>query len=158
MATPPAPATAERPSVTDDMWVPDVLAVAKLRDAAESALVTRLHARLAALLGRSFETATPDTVRALVADRIGALLAEDGVTLNRSDRLRIQEAVLGEILGYGPIQDLLDDDSISEVMVNGPKQVWIEREGKLFVTDVQFNDADHVVRVIQRIVAPLGRR
>jgi pilus assembly protein CpaF len=66
--------------------------------------------------------------------------------------------VLAEIVGYGPIQDLVLDDTVSEIMVNGPRQVWIEREGKLFLTDVAFADADHILRIIQRIVAPLGRR
>ena len=69
------------------------------------------------------------------------------------------EAVCSEILGYGPIDPLLNDDSVSEVMVNGPKQVYVERSrASLSMTDVQFQDNDHVMRIIERIVSPLGRR
>ncbi|HEY6957765.1 MAG TPA: CpaF family protein [Candidatus Limnocylindria bacterium] len=157
VTTPPAPAPLMREAL-NDAWPAELTGVAKLHDAEEMALVTRLHARFAAILGRSLEETTPDAIRALVGERINALLTEEGVSINRTDRVRIQEAVLAEILGYGPIQDLLDDDTVSEVMVNGPDQVWIEREGQLYRTDVKFNDADHVIRVIQRIVAPLGRR
>ena len=149
-----APESANAP----ESWEPDVLDLARLHDAGEAALVARIHAKLTGTLGRALETATADSLRALVAERFGSLLAEEGASLNRTDRVRLQDAVLDEILGYGPIQDLLNDDSISEVMVNGPKQVWIERDGKLYLTNVVFTDDDHVVRVIQRIVGPLGRR
>jgi pilus assembly protein CpaF len=65
---------------------------------------------------------------------------------------------VAEILGYGPIEPLLRDDTITEIMVNGPKQVYIERGGKIYKTDVTFEDDDHVMRIIDRIVSPLGRR
>jgi pilus assembly protein CpaF len=66
--------------------------------------------------------------------------------------------IMADILGYGPIQPLLDRDDISEVMVNGPNQVYIELKGKLTLSNVKFVDNDHVLRVIERIVTPLGRR
>jgi pilus assembly protein CpaF len=141
-----------------ERWVPEVLKVSRLRDEAESQLVTRIHARLAATIGRSIDTASPESVRALINDQFPVALDEEKVSLSRTERLRLQDAVLAEVVGYGPIQDVLADDSVSEVMVNGAKQVWIEREGKLHLTDITFSDADHVLRVIQRIVAPLGRR
>ena len=141
-----------------ERWTPDVLKVSRLRDEAESQLVTRIHARLAASIGRSIDTASSESVRALINDQFPAALDEEKVSLSRTDRLRLQDAVLAEVIGYGPIQDVLTDDGVSEVMVNGAKQVWIEREGKLHLTDISFSDADHVLRVIQRIVAPLGRR
>ena len=141
-----------------ERWTPDVLKVSRLRDEAESQLVTRIHARLAASIGRSIDTASSESVRALINDQFPAALDEEKVSLSRTDRLRLQDAVLAEVIGYGPIQDVLADDGVSEVMVNGAKQVWIEREGKLHLTDISFSDADHVLRVIQRIVAPLGRR
>jgi len=78
--------------------------------------------------------------------------------LTRVERLRLFEAIAAEILGYGPIEPLLKDDSVSEIMVNGPRQVYVERNGKLELTDVTFQDDDHVMRVIDRIVSPLGRR
>ena len=68
------------------------------------------------------------------------------------------QAVVDEILGYGPLGSLLKDDSVSEIMVNGPEQVWAERKGHMFETGLKFLDDDHVMRIAQRIVAPLGRR
>jgi pilus assembly protein CpaF len=109
-------------------------------------------------LGRATESASNDQIRAMLAEQFPIALEEEHLSLNRTDRLRLQDAVLAEIVGYGPIQDLILDDSVSEVMVNGPRQVWVEKEGRLFLTDIVFADADHVVRIIQRIVAPLGRR
>ncbi len=141
-----------------ERWTPDVLKISRLRDEAESQLVTRIHARLAASIGRSIDTASSESVRALINDQFPAALDEEKVSLSRTDRLRLQDAVLAEVVGYGPIQDVLADDNVSEVMVNGAKQVWVEREGKLYLTDITFSDDDHVLRVIQRIVAPLGRR
>ena len=141
-----------------ERWTPEVLKISRLRDEAESQLVTRIHARLAASIGRSIDTASSEAVRALINDQFPAALDEEKVTLSRTDRLRLQDAVLSEVIGYGPIQDVLADDNVSEVMVNGAKQVWVEREGKLHLTDIKFSDQDHVLRVIQRIVAPLGRR
>src|SRR5919206_3780049 len=81
-----------------------------------------------------------------------------GTQLTRADRVRLFEQVVADILGFGPIQPLLDDDSVSEVMVNGPKQVYIERKGKLLRTEVTFQNDEHVMRVIDRIISPLGRR
>jgi pilus assembly protein CpaF len=97
-------------------------------------------------------------VRTLLAEQLPAALDLESIVLSRTDRLRIQEAIHNEIAGYVPIQDLLTNDDISEVMVNGPAQVWVECSGKLYLTNVTFIDADHVTRIIQRIVAPLGRR
>ena len=66
--------------------------------------------------------------------------------------------ILDEFLGFGPLQPLLDDDNISEVMVNGSKKVYIERDGKLIKTNIQFENDEQVLRLIDRIILPLGRR
>jgi pilus assembly protein CpaF len=81
-----------------------------------------------------------------------------GLALPRIERTRLLEAVIAEVLAYGPIEPLLRDPSVSEIMVNGPYQVWVERKGVLVRTDVRFEDDDHVRRIIDRIIAPLGRR
>jgi pilus assembly protein CpaF len=73
-------------------------------------------------------------------------------------RKQIFHDILDELTGYGPIQPLLDDPDVSEVMVNGPKKVFIEKSGKLTKSGVTFDDDDHVVRIIERIILPLGRR
>ena len=73
-------------------------------------------------------------------------------------RKQIFHDILDELTGFGPIQPLLDDDDISEVMVNGPKKVFVEKKGRLTKSAVTFDDDDHVLRVIDRIILPLGRR
>ena len=155
---PDRPALRALPPVPDDAWRPEVLKLSRTNDEREVQLVSRVHARIAASLGRAAEAASGEAIRAMLAEQFPIALDEERLTLNRTDRLRLQDAVLAEIVGYGPIQDLVLDDTISEIMVNGPRHVWIEREGKLFLTDIVFADAEHVIRVIQRIVAPLGRR
>ncbi len=156
-ATLPRPTAVPAPELADN-WQPETLQLSRLKDAAEQQLVTKIHARVTASIGRAVDTASPEAVRGALAEQFPIALEAEKITLNRTDRLRLQDAVLAEIAGYGPIQDLILDDTISEIMVNGPTQVWIEREGKLYLTDITFTDADHVIRIIQRIVAPLGRR
>ena len=100
----------------------------------------------------------PEQIRTLIDRNVDQALTESGVSLPRSERARLSEMVGAELLGFGPIQPLLDDDTVSEVMVNGPLRVWVERKGRLEKTDVQFDDDAHVRRVVDRIVTPLGRR
>ncbi len=84
--------------------------------------------------------------------------ADSGLTLSSRDRGGIEQEVIYEVLGYGPIQTLLDDPEINEIMVNGPYQVFIERHGILELTNRRFADDGHVMRIIEKIIAPLGRR
>jgi len=86
-----------------------------------------------------------------------ALLGTDH-GLDESQQAAIIREVLAELVGFGPIQPLLDDHNINEIMVVGPDQVYIETEGKLIDTDVKFDDEDHVVRVINRMLHPVGRQ
>jgi pilus assembly protein CpaF len=84
----------------------------------------------------------------------------DQTQLKLPDDLRKQifEQVLDDLLGYGPIQTLLDDDDVTEIMVNGPKKIFVEKKGQLTKSNVTFDDDDHVLRIIDRIILPLGRR
>ncbi|MFQ5944246.1 MAG: CpaF family protein [Anaerolineales bacterium] len=86
------------------------------------------------------------------------VLAEGNLIYTRTDRTRLLEWVIADIMGYGPLEPLLQDDSITEVMVNGPERVYIERRGLIELSDVVFEDDAHVRRIIDRIVSPLGRR
>lgn len=86
------------------------------------------------------------------------VMDEERIMVPRSDRDRIIEEMIDEVLGYGPIEPLLKEESITEVMVNGAKQVYVERKGKLVLTDIHFRDDQHVMHVIEKIVSPLGRR
>jgi pilus assembly protein CpaF len=99
-----------------------------------------------------------EEVRRTIQDLFEQILAEENIVLSRPERARLFEQIAAEILGFGPLQPLLEDDSITEIMVNGPKNVYIERKGKLHRVPVTFENNDHVMRVIDRIVAPLGRR
>ncbi len=86
------------------------------------------------------------------------IIKEDETLKGTLDRKQIIEDLTNELKGFGPINPLLMDDEVSEVMVNGPFQVYAERKGKLVLTDVTFRDNEHVMNVIEKIVAPLGRR
>lgn len=97
-------------------------------------------------------------VRRNIEEQFNRILEQQGIVLNRQDRNRLFEAITAEILGFGPIEPLLKDESVTEIMVNGPRLVYVEQHGRLYRTDVRFRDDDHVMRVIDRIISPLGRR
>src|SRR5436189_1128622 len=78
--------------------------------------------------------------------------------ISRDDRQRIALEVTDDILGHGPLERLLADESVTEIMVNGPYDIWIERGGRLYPSDVQFNDEWHLRRIINKMVAQVGRR
>ena len=93
-----------------------------------------------------------------VRNNIMSTLERDAVFLPFSERQIIANELMDEVLGFGPIEPLLREESITEVMVNGPKRVYVERGGKIYLTDVVFRDDDHVMHIIDKIVSPLGRR
>jgi pilus assembly protein CpaF len=97
-------------------------------------------------------------VRSTIQDLFEQVLAEENIVLSRPERQRLFEQISAEILGYGPLQPLLEDETITEVMVNGAKNIYIERAGKIIRVPVAFESDEHVMRIIDRIVAPLGRR
>jgi pilus assembly protein CpaF len=86
------------------------------------------------------------------------LIKEDSSGFIDVDKKRLIEEIANEMTGYGPINPLLKDESISEVMVNGPNQVYVEKKGKVTLTDITFRDDEHVMNIIEKIVSPLGRR
>jgi len=96
--------------------------------------------------------------RDFVLERLKGIYEQTKLQLPDDIRNQLYKDVLDELLGYGPIQPLLEDESISEVMVNGPKKVYIEKAGRLIKTPIVFEDDAHVMRIIERIVLPLGRR
>jgi pilus assembly protein CpaF len=100
----------------------------------------------------------PELQRQAVSQNLGQIYARTGLQLPDEVREQLFREVLDEIVGYGPIQPFLEDPEVSEVMVNGPKYVYVERRGKVAKTNVTFDNNEHVLRVIERIVAPLGRR
>jgi pilus assembly protein CpaF len=97
-------------------------------------------------------------VRRQIEEIFGKVIDEEGLALTRAERVLMLEQITDEIIGLGPLEPLLRDESITEIMVNGPRQVYIERSGKLELTNVVFQNDDHVMRIIDRIIAPIGRR
>lgn len=99
----------------------------------------------------------PDQVRKSAHQYLAQVYSKTGLQFPEDVQKQLFKEVLDELTGYGPLQPLLDDPDTSEVMVNGPKNVYIELNGKLIKTDVVFENDEHVLRVIDRIISPLGR-
>lgn len=95
---------------------------------------------------------------ARVEELINRIMDREAEYLSRMERQKIVTEIMDEVVGYGPIEPLIRDPEISEIMVNGPKQVFIERDGKLEKTGISFRDKEHVMHIIDKIVSPLGRR
>ncbi len=121
-------------------------------------LKTRVQNRLLAELDPSLDITKTDDVRKTIQALFEQILSEENIVLSRPERARLFEQISAEILGLGPLQPLLEDESITEIMVNGAKNIYIERKGKIHRVPVTFESNDHVMRIIDRIVAPLGRR
>jgi len=121
-------------------------------------LKSRVQRRLVSEMNPRREIGGSAQVIRAIETLFDEILDEEGVLLTRIERSRLFEAITADILAYGPIEPLLHDDTVTEIMVNGPYQVYVERSGLLEETDVVFEDDDHVKRIIDRIVAPLGRR
>jgi pilus assembly protein CpaF len=121
-------------------------------------LKTRVQNKLLAELDPATDVTKTDEVRRTIQGLFEQILAEEKIVLSRPERARLFEQITAEILGLGPIQPLLEDETITEIMVNGPKNVYIERNGKIHRVPNSFENDDHVLRIIDRIVAPLGRR
>jgi len=118
----------------------------------------RVQNRLINELDPKMDLSNQVEVKRQIEDLFGKIADEEGLALTRAERVRMLEQITDEILGLGPLEPLLRDATITEVMVNGPQQVYIERDGKLELTGVTFQNDEHVMKIIQRIIAPIGRR
>ncbi len=118
----------------------------------------RIQSRVIQDLDPKLDLSNQVEVRRQIEEIFGKVIDEEGLALTRAERVRMLEQITDEIIGLGPLEPLLRDESITEVMVNGPRQVYIERSGKLELTNVVFQNDDHVMRIIDRIIAPIGRR
>ena len=120
---------------------------------------TRIHAKLLTVL-------TPEQLRSLnkegVREQLGVnierIVRDEGIPLNAGERDRLIEEVLDEVFGLGPLEALMKDPTISDIMVNGPDSIYVERNGKVVETSVRFKDTAHVRTIIDRIVSNIGRR
>jgi pilus assembly protein CpaF len=120
-------------------------------------LKTRVQNKLLAELDPSMDVSQTAEVRQTIEELFENILSEEKIVLSRPERRRLFEQIVAEILGLGPLEPLLADGSITEIMVNGAKQIYIERAGKLHREPATFESDDHLMRIIDRIVAPLGR-
>lgn len=121
-------------------------------------LKSRVQVKLLSELDPSMDITKTDEVRKTILELFEQILTEENIVLTRPERQRLFEQISAEILGFGPLQTLLEDESITEIMVNGPRNIYVERKGKIVRVPISFEGNDHVMRVIDRIVSPLGRR
>ncbi|MCB9457019.1 MAG: Flp pilus assembly complex ATPase component TadA [Anaerolineaceae bacterium] len=116
----------------------------------------RVQNKLMSELNKSMDGLQKNEVRIHIEELFNSILAEENILLARAERHRLFEAIIAEILGFGPLEPLLVDDTVSAIMVNGPKNVFIERKGQISRVNISFDNDDHVLRILDRIVTPLG--
>src|SRR4030042_1071775 len=119
----------------------------------------KLHQRLIEELDPSkLDGLDPAKAREMVESSARTLIAQEMPGIVGTTRDELVTAVADEVLGLGPIEPMIRDDSISEVMVNAPDTVFYEKEGRLYLSPIRFRDSAHILRIAERIIAPLGRR
>ncbi len=118
-----------------------------------------LHKRLLDDLNLSaLDTATESDLRSEISAIAGEALEDMAIILNRDERATLNRELYDEVTGLGPLEPLLKDDTVNDILINGPQQVFIERDGKLELTDTNFKDERHLLRIIDKIVSAVGRR
>ncbi|HWS15331.1 MAG TPA: ATPase, T2SS/T4P/T4SS family, partial [Candidatus Methylomirabilis sp.] len=137
--------------------------VPPLRSAAGShpyqELKSTIHRRLIDRLDLStVADLTPEQLSGIIKTVVENMIAQEGIPLSRPERDRLVVEIQNETMGLGPLEPLLSDTEISDIMVNGPQGVFVERRGKIEKTDVCFKDNEHLMAVIERIVSKVGRR
>ena len=156
----------EQTQVTTDGWTPGAASM-QIREApaAETRIVdpfaelkSRIHRSCITKLGPQLFGSAGDDIVAKVLRAVEDELAADRTPLSREERKRIVREIADDILGYGPLEPLLADDTVTEVMVNGFERIYIERAGKIEPTTVSFIDTPHLMRIIDKIVSQVGRR
>jgi pilus assembly protein CpaF len=141
----PAPRPAAPPPPPTD-------ALAKLKDRVGKALFERMGSRM------NDPSLSADALRGLVLAELDEVVEEENVPLSTEERLRLTAELADDVLGFGPLQRLLDDPTVTEIMVNGPDMIYVEQHGKLTRTGACFTSEEHLRRVIDRIVSRVGRR
>ncbi|WP_099826688.1 CpaF family protein [Oceaniglobus indicus] len=118
-----------------------------------------MHSRLLDNLNLSaLEAASESDLKTEIMDITSEALNEIGIVLNREERLTLNQELYDEVKGLGPLEALLKDDGVNDILVNGPQQIFVERDGKLTLTDITFKDERHLLRIIDKIVSAVGRR
>ena len=163
------PAPAEKSSLTSRLAQPsaaartpaEAMAAEKEKKRKERLMELKLeiHKRLLEDLNlAALETATEANLRQEIANLASEALDDMSVALNKEDRLALTQELYDEVMGLGPLEPLLKDDTVNDILVNGPKRIFIERGGKLELSDITFRDERHLLRIIDKIVSAVGRR
>ncbi len=122
-------------------------------------LKVELHKKLLENLNlAALEAASEADLKAEIASIVSETLDEMSVALNKDDRIALNQELYDEVMGLGPLETLLKDETVNDILVNGPKRIFIERAGKLTLTDITFKDERHLLRIIDKIVSAVGRR
>jgi pilus assembly protein CpaF len=118
----------------------------------------RVQNKLLATLEPTTDMTRKEQLRVQIERVIDDMILEEHITISRPEKIRLHESICAELLGFGPLDPLLDDEAITEIMVNGAKHIYVEKRGKILKANVTFESDEHVLRIIDRIVSPLGRR
>jgi pilus assembly protein CpaF len=121
-------------------------------------LRSRVHQRLVEELAGNASTSPPEQVRQRIGELVNELVAEQNMSMTRQDKLRVIETVIDDALGLGPLEGLLHDPEVTEIMINKHNQIYVEQHGKLSLSPVTFESNDQLMQVIDRIVSSIGRR
>lgn len=160
-AHPATAAAVEPPTPTEPVQTPDPPATEGVSDREQMMLDAklRIHARLIDELDLSaVERLEEAQLRAQVRGIVSEIIHKESIALSASEEAEFVDAVFDEMTGLGPIEPLLKDDSIADILINGAEQVYIERHGELALAPVRFADNDHLLRIVNRIVSAVGRR
>jgi pilus assembly protein CpaF len=169
VALSPAPAAEKKPSLTGRAAAPvpaartpaESVAAEKEKKRKERLMELKLeiHKRLLEDLNLSaLESATEANLRQEISSLASEALDDMSVALNKEDRQALTQELYDEVMGLGPLEPLLKDDTVNDILVNGPKRIFIERAGKLELSDITFRDERHLLRIIDKIVSAVGRR
>lgn len=154
-APPCAPAEQAMPRQEDEKTAKDFNpiseAVARAKEETEALIYERLDVAAASRLRR-------EQLIGQMTEIVAETLAERKITLNKAEQMQLVDLLLDDMLGFGPLEPLLADERVTDIMVNGPDKVYVERDGKLERTDVRFRNHDHVMNICTRIVSFVGRR
>jgi pilus assembly protein CpaF len=156
-AVPPSSAAKGPDGAKPPASTPRMLSQVPLRENFRDAKL-RIQQRVINDLNPKLDLTNQLEVRREIEEIFNRALDDEGLALTRAERARMLEQIIDEIVGLGPLEPLLRDESITEVMVNGARQVYIERGGRLELTNITFQNDEHVMRIIDRIISPIGRR
>src|ERR1700686_2454772 len=122
------------------------------------ALRGKVHQRLVEELAQGADSVPPEVVRQRIAELLNDVITEQNITMSRPDRLRLVEILINDVLGLGPLEELLASEEITEIMINSYKQIYVEQRGKLTLSPVTFESNEQLLQVIDRIVSSISRR